>query len=189
MKTLSLFATLLLALSIAAPVVARPQNVTDPDKPRSLPAQGPVSIDWTDPAQFSDLRGSGNRWEAERGDWVVQIAEYLRKSATKRIPAGETLQVTLTDIKRAGQYEPWRGPNLQDTRIIRDLYPPRISLAFKRMDAQGNLIEAGERKLVDSGFMTGGSLLRSSDPLRYEKDLLDDWLRDEFKPADGLSTR
>lgn len=189
MKAIALFASALLALSVATAADARPRNVTDPDAPRSLPADGPVSVDWTDPAQFSDIRYSGNRWEAQRGDWVAQIARHLQKSAAKRLPAGETLQVTLTDITRAGRYEPWHGANLQDTRFVRDIYPPRIELTFKRLDAQGNVLAEGQRKLVDSAFLMGGGRLRDTDTLRYEKALLDDWLRDEFKPGEGLTSR
>ena len=62
-----LFAAALLATSMAS---AKVRNVTDPDAPRSLPAEGPVAVQWTDPAQFTDLKFSGNRWEAARGDWV-----------------------------------------------------------------------------------------------------------------------
>ena len=182
MKATPLFAGILLALFIAGPVTAKSRNVTDPDAPRSLPAEGPVSVDWTDPAQFSDIRYSGNRWEAKRGNWVEQLAQYLQKSAVKKLPPGEQLQVTITDIKRAGQYEPWHGPNLQDTRFVRDIYPPRISLTFKRTDAQGNVIDQGERKLVDSAFLMGNSMLGDRDPVRYEKGLLDYGLRREFKP-------
>ncbi|MET0654813.1 MAG: DUF3016 domain-containing protein [Pseudoxanthomonas sp.] len=189
MKTSSLIAGILLALAVAGPVAAKSRNVTDPDAPRSLPAEGRVSVDWTDPAQFSDIRYSGNSWEAKRGNWVEQLAEYLQKSADKRLPPGERLQVTITDIKRAGQYEPWRGPNLQNTRVVRDLYPPRISLTFKRTDAQGNVIDQGERKLIDSGFLQGSTPLGDSDPLRYEKSLLDDWLRKYLKRESGISAR
>jgi hypothetical protein len=188
MKTPFLLAGVL-ALCFTGAVQAKSRTVTDPDAPRSLPAEGPVSVDWTDPAQFSDIKYSGNSWEAARGNWVEQLAEHLRQSAEKKLPPGEQLQVTITDIKRAGQYEPGRGPNLQDTRVIRDIYPPRISLTFKRLDAQGGVIEEGERKLVDSGFLMGSSLFGSSDTLRYEKGLLDDWLREEFKDTSKLSAR
>ena len=189
MKTSSLFAGILLALFLAGPVAAKSRNVTDPDAPRSLPAEGSVSVDWTDPTQFSDIRYSGNRWEAQRGNWVEQLAQHLQKSAAKKLPPGEKLQVTITDIKRAGQYEPWHGPNLQNTRFVREIYPPRVSLTFKHTDAQGNVIDQGERKLVDSGFLMGNSMFGDSDPLRYEKGLLDDWLRKELKPKTELSAR
>ncbi|MEO8364800.1 MAG: DUF3016 domain-containing protein [Pseudoxanthomonas sp.] len=185
MKLAPLFAGIMLALLVAGPVSARSRNVTDADAPRSLPAEGPVSIDWTDPAQFSDIRYSGNRWEAERGNWVEQLAMYLQKNAVKKLPQGETLQVTFTDIKRAGSYEPWHGPNMNNTRVVRDIYPPRITLTFKRLDAQGQVIEQGERKLSDPGFLSSSPRLSDSDPLRYEKGMLDDWLKREFKSAAG----
>ena len=181
MKTHSLAAVLMLSLRLVAPLAARPAKVTDPDAPRSLASDGPVQVDWTDPAQFSDIRFSGNRWAAQRGNWVEQLAKHVQTNAAKRLAPGERLHVTITDITRAGEYEPWRGPNLQDARIVRDIYPPRISLTFKRTDAQGNVIAEGERKLSDSGFMYNGSAIGSNDTLRYEKRLLDDWIRKEFR--------
>ncbi|MEO6104487.1 MAG: DUF3016 domain-containing protein [Pseudoxanthomonas sp.] len=181
MKFAPLFAGLALALLVAGPVIGKSRNVTDADAPRSVATQSGVSIDWTDPAQFADIRYSGNRWEAQSGNWVEQLAQHLQKRAIKKLPPGQSLQVTFTDIKRAGSYEPGRGANLQDVRIVRDIYPPRITLTFKRLDAQGAVIDQGERKLSDSGFLSGSSGLSNSDPLRYEKSMLDDWVRREFK--------
>lgn len=185
MKASTLLPCLALALLLAGPADARPRNVTDADAQRSLASEGPVRVDWADPAGFSELRYSGNRQEARRGNWVEQLARYLQESAARQLPAGQALRVTITDIRRAGSYEPWHGPNLQDARIIRDLYPPRITLQFTRLDAQGAVIDQGERKLVDHGFLSGSARLGDSDPLRYEKSLLDDWLQRELKPAAG----
>lgn len=188
MKLASLSAALVLACVLAGPAEARARTVTDPEAPRSLASEGPVQVDWTDPAQFSDIRFSRNRWEAERGSWVQQLAKHLQTRATTQLPPGESLQVTFTDIKRAGDFEPWRGPNLQNTRIVREIYPPLIALTFKRLDAQGNIIDQGERRLRDSGFMMGASTM-NSDPLRFEKRMLDDWLRRELRPDAALSVR
>ena len=189
MKILPLSAAVLLACLIAGTADARVRNVTDANAPRSLATEGPVQVDWTAPAQFSDIRFSGNRWEAQRGNWVKQLAQHLQNRATAHLPAGETLQVTFTDIKRAGQFEPWRGHNLQDTRIVREIYPPHIELSFKRLDAQGNVIDQGERRLRDTGFMMGSSSVMNSDPLRFEKRMLDDWLRRELRADAALSSR
>ena len=190
MNTLSLGTALLLACLAASPLQARVRNVTDTDAPRSLASTGPVQVDWADPAQFSDIRLSGNRREAQRGNWVQQLAQHLQTRATAQLPAGETLQVTFTDIQRAGSFEPWRGPNMQDTRIVRDIYPPRIELTFKHMDAQGNVIAQGERRLRDVGFMMGSATtVLNSDPLRFEKRLLDDWLRRELRADTAVSVR
>ena len=168
----------LACLLAAAGASARISNVTDPDAPRSLPAQGPVSVQWEDPAQFSEIRYSHNPSESRRGHWVEQLARYLREQAQARLPVGERLEVVITDIDRAGDFEPQRSINLQDTRVIRELYPPRIELRFRRLDAGGGVIAEGERQLTNSAFLHTGRT--DSDPLRYEEDLIDTWLKREL---------
>ncbi|WP_024870157.1 DUF3016 domain-containing protein [Pseudoxanthomonas suwonensis] len=172
----------LLAAFAVAPVDAR-NVVTDPSAPRALPADGPVSVEWTDPAQFSDIRFSRNRFEAEQGSWVQQLAEYLQERAAKRLPEGQRMDVTITDIQRAGSYEPQLGLNYQHVRVMRDIYPPRMTLQVRITDADGNVVSEGERKLSDMNYLHNGTQLRN-DPLRHEKRMIDDWLRREI-PADG----
>ena len=50
--------------------------------------------------------------------------------------------------------------------------------------ADGAVLAQGERRLADPGFLQGAARLDDSDPLRFEKRLIDDWLRREF-PAGG----
>lgn len=168
--------------AIAAPALAR-NDVTDPEAPRSLSGDSPVAVQWTDPEAFSDIRLSGNRWEARRGDWVEQIARHVRRQAERELPAGCTLDVTIHDIRRAGMYEPWRGPQMDHVRIIKDHYPPRIDLSFVLRDAAGNVVAEGTRELRDMGFMHRASTTMGSDALRYEKQLIDDWLRRDLRPT------
>lgn len=185
MKRHSLLTTLLLALVLAGPVAAKVKRVTAPDYPRTLPTADAVSIDWTDPNQFSDIRYSGNRYEAEQGNWVVDLATYLQKQAGKKLADGQQLQITITDIRRAGMYEPGRGLNMDRIRVIKDIYPPRVTLNFSLKGADGQVIAEGERKLVDSAFMLGGGLPTDTDPLRYEKRMLDEWVNKELGPKKG----
>lgn len=176
---------LLLGLLCATTADARVRNVTDPDAPRALPAEGRVSVAWTDPAQFTEIRHSRNRWEAKRGDWVRQLAEHLQTRAEERLPEGQQLDVTITDIRRAGSYEPWHGMQLDHVRMMRDIYWPRIELSFRRLDAAGNVLEEGERTLSDAAYLSNTSMGRRNDLLRYEKSLLDQWLRREFDSSDA----
>ena len=115
---------------------------------------------------------------------MAQLARYLRQRAAARLAPGQSLDVTLTDIRRAGNYEAWHGPRANDVRIVRDLYPPRITLRFALHGADGAVLAQGERRLADPGFLQGAARLDDSDPLRFEKRLIDDWLRREF-PAGG----
>lgn len=180
MNRLSMRSLLLAGLICVLPlhVTGAPRTVTDPQAPRALPADGAVAVRWNDPRTFTELRNSRNRFEAERGDWVQQLAEHLRRTATKELQPGQALDVTLLDIKRAGDYEPWHGVRASDIRIMRDIYPPTIVLAYTLKGANGGILAEGEATLRDSGYLHGGTGLQSSsDPLRYEKKLLDDWIR------------
>ena len=176
----ALIALALAIVSAGVPADARTRNVTDPNAPRALPMQGPVNVRWEDPSKFSDIRYSRNRWEAVRGNWVEELAQHMRKSAEKRLPPGQRLDVDIVDIRRAGSYEPWHGPDLDDTRIIRDIYPPRMTVTFRHTDANGTVLGEGERKLSDNGFMVGASPVNNNDLLRYEKSMIDSWLTREI---------
>lgn len=175
------------ALAFAGPAGAG--NVTDPDYPRSLADEGPVAVSWGDPAQFTEIRYSRNRFEAIRGDWVRSLARHLAERATTALAPGERLEVEITDIELAGEFEP-SARHGDFIRIVRDVYPPRIDLRYTRYDAAGNVLDSGERELGDLGFLSrsvhGG---RASDPLRHEKRLIDDWVRSDLRHRDGRSAR
>ena len=174
---------LVVALALAGCASTGGNGLLAADAPRGLPQSGPVAVNWADPATFAELRYSHNRDDAARGDWLPQLAEYLRQRAEPRLASGERLELTIVDIDRAGDYEPWLGYGYQDTRIIRDIYPPRMTVRFKRTDADGHVIAEGERKLSDPGFLTGATPINSNDPLRFEKRMIDSWLRRELDTA------
>ena len=155
-------------------------SLLDKNAPRALPRAGPVSVTWADPAGFTELKASGNRVEAAQGDWLIQLAQYMRKQADKQLPPGNTLELTIVDIQRAGRYEPWLGVDRQNIRMIRDIYPPRMTVKFRELDASGAVVAEGERKLTDLGFMINSPPFNDTDPLRYEKRMIDSWLRRDF---------
>ena len=178
--------SLLLALA-ALPALASARNVTDPERPRALPAEGQVAVAWTDPSAFSELRFSGNRWEAAQGDWVTQLAEHLRKEAGERLAPGQSMEVTITDIQRAGRFEPGLGFRWDSVRIMRDIYPPRMTLDVRITGADGQVLAQGQHKLADTSYLMTSSLLGNTDPLRYEKRMIDDWLRRELPAQRNLA--
>lgn len=178
---LSLATALMLALASCASTGAT--GMLAEDAPRALPESGPVSVSWNDPATFAELRESGNHWASTDGNWLQELAQYMRTRAQQLLPPGERLDLTIIDIKRAGRFEPWHGPDWQNTRIIRDHYPPRMTVQFRRFDASGSVIAEGERKLSDLAFLLHASPINSSDPLRYEKRMIDTWLRRELGTA------
>lgn len=177
-----------LAFAFAAPAGAA-TRITDPDYPRSLEAEGPVAVSWDDPAGFTEIRYSRDRFAAGRGNWVHDIAAYVATRAGKALGPGERLEVHITDIDRAGDYE-YGARRADFVRVVRDVYPPRISLRYTLYDAGGQVADSGERRLTDPGFLSSGiGLPSSSDPLRHEKRLVDDWVRRDLQARGNVAAR
>lgn len=174
---------LALAFAITACAHTAGRDVTDPSAPRALEAEGPVTVEWDDPAGFTEICTSFNRHEASRGNWVQELAEYLRDGIQARIGEGERVHVRITDIDRAGDFEPGRGADLDHVRIMRDIHWPRMSLEFEHRDAAGNLVNTGVRELSDPGYLSSQLPLPRTDPLRYEKTMINRWLHREFGPV------
>ena len=179
MNIRSLLSAVAVVFALAACVGTHPLRVTDAGQPRALPESGPVSVHWSDPAQFTELRHSFNRNEAARGDWVLKLARYIRARAERQLAPGERLDVEILDIERAGEYEYAFGP-AADVRVMRNSYPPAMRLHMRRIGADGSVIEDGERRIRDIAYLNVSQPMSNSDPLRYEKRMIDRWVRREL---------
>lgn len=132
-----------------------------------------------EPQKFTDVKDS-SMGDSERTTYLEQIRDHLLEQAKYYVPEGHKLAVTFTDIDMAGDFEPWRGPRWDDVRIVKDIYPPRMTLTFRLTDAEGKVVKEGKRELRDLAFMMKISMSFRDDSVRHEKALLDDWLRAEF---------
>lgn len=168
-----------ICLATGCAVRAPERTVTEPAATAPVPP-GIVSVTYDNPAKFDQGRAGGRETEQARRAWVDALSQYLAERAAPRLPEGQRLEVHLTDVQRAGDFEPWRGPRGADVRIVRDIYPPRIDLRFRLLDGDARLLREGSRQLRDATFMMRPDL-HPNDPLRYEKTLLDDWLQQELR--------
>lgn len=144
-----------------------------------------VEVEYIEPEKFSDVRADMMGSDKDRDHYLEMLREHLVQRVASWLPAGHKLTVAVYDVDMAGEFEPWRGPRFQDIRIVKDIYPPRVTLEFKLQDARGEVISQGRRELRDLTFMMNLSINRN-DSLRHEKQLLDEWLRNEF-PKDASS--
>jgi hypothetical protein len=142
-----------------------------------------VDVVYVNPEKFTDVRASYADPGRFRDEYLGDLKEHIEKHANKYIPSGQHLALRVTDVKMAGDFEPWRGPSFNDIRIVKDIYPPRINLEFKLTDANGKIIKEGERKISDIDFLSKINPYFPDDTLRYEKRLLDDWFYNEFGEA------
>ena len=170
-----------LALATAAGLAPAPTAFATPPPTIAVgepTSDGRVSVQYVDPEEFSEVKQYGQQDRFNRTQYLEPLKAHLIKRATKMLPSGQRLQVDITDIKLAGGYEPWHGPELMHVRIMKDIYPPRIELNFKLVDSQGEVLREGSRKLSNLGYLESGATgIANSDPLRYDKAMIDSWLR------------
>jgi hypothetical protein len=141
-----------------------------------------VTIAFEHPDKFTDVKDGYMATDKGRDGILDDIKEYVIDRGGSYLKKGMRLDVTFTDIDLAGDFEPQLGPRFSDVRIMKDTYPPRLDIQFKITDADGKVLSEGKRELTDLDYLRR-LILPSSDPLRYEKDLLNDWLREEIRSA------
>ncbi len=150
----------------------------------ATPSNKTVNVTFVNPEKFTDLKTDSMGFEKDRDYLLTEIKDYIVERAPKHMADGQTLDIAISDIDMAGDFEPWRGPRVQDIRIIKDIYPARIDLSFKLTDAAGSVVSEGTRQLRDLNFMMNTPGIPSNDTLRHEKNLINDWLGREFPPSD-----
>jgi hypothetical protein len=133
-----------------------------------VPAQAPARVEATYVANPRDIRG-------ERV--LQELTRHLGRRAPAVLAPGQQLSVELLSVYRAG-HNSW-SPGNDGVRVITDSAPARIELAFTLRDADGATLAEGARSLRSPEFFAGDSG-GGGDPLRFERRLLDDWLKAEF---------
>lgn len=122
---------------------------------------------------FADRYGGGTQ-----DAYVKDLQKHIEIRASNYVPTGARLVISIENIDMAGAFEPWR-PHAGQARIVRDIYPPRIDLDFTLTAKDGTVIANGRRELRDPVFL-GIASSYGTDPLRYEKAMLDRWLEREL---------
>jgi hypothetical protein len=136
-----------------------------------------VSVSFIEPEKFTDARRA--ELEPTSSGILRELEKFLIATGARYVPENMKLNIRVTNIDLAGDFELFRGPQADQVRITKDLYPPRLALEFELLDPAEKVIKAGKRDLTDIDYQSRNVYPRE-DYLRYEKDLLRDWLRGEF---------
>jgi len=137
-----------------------------------------ITVTFQNPDKFTDARsafGSGT----DHG-YLDILSNEVKQTAALFVPPDQKLVVTVTDVDLAGDFQPNRV-TLTDVRIIKEIYRPRITLTFKLTGADGKVLKEGDRTLTDSFFMNNINTIQRDEPLFYDREMIEDWVRDEFK--------
>lgn len=137
-----------------------------------------VEVDFNNTDNYVDLEIEGNQAYEY---FANEMTEFLAKVADKELPPDSTLSITFTQIDLAGAYEPWRGPDYQDIRIYKSIYPPRLEFSYQLVADDGQVLKEGTAKLSDLTYLSNRNPIRAeTDILYHEKELLRDWIRNKL---------
>jgi hypothetical protein len=145
----------------------------------AMPPASRISVTFIQPERFTDVKDSLLASPKGTADLLAAIDRYLHVAGERYVPAGRALEIQVTNIDLAGEFEPWRGPQFDRIRIMRDVYAPRFELAFRLTDGSGAVVKEGQRVLLDQLYLSAAAL-NNGDRLYYDKQLFGTWLRQEF---------
>ena len=138
-----------------------------------------VEVRFADPTHFTDLRYTTSDDERDAARLADYLRIYLERRAPAHLPQGKRLDVTITDVDMAGELRPSSRSIYMLRRVVRGVYPPRVDLEFRLVNADGTVEREGRRELRNSAFLTSRFAQRHT-PLAHEEALLERWLRTEF---------
>lgn len=136
---------------------------------------GEVTINFKNPERFIDIRIDGFDNPEYFGK---EMTDFLQQAMKRHLPEGLALEITFTQVDLAGAFEPWRGPDFNNVRILKDIYAPRLEFSYALLDEQGNILKQGETRLIDINYLENVNPLRAGqDILYHEKKMMERWVR------------
>jgi hypothetical protein len=154
---------------------APPPAISENSDSHEAPASN-LTLTFVRPELFTDAAyRSAYGSPRERAAVMDDVRQHFTRLA-HRLPPGYTLEVAVLDIDLAGQFEPWHMTGY-DLRIVRDITWPRMTLRYTLRHGT-EVVASGEQHLSDQSFQMGVNAYPSSDPLRYERAMLDRWFDD-----------
>jgi hypothetical protein len=133
-----------------------------------------VQVRFIAPERFVDAGELGR----EREQMLTVIEQYLKSRGEKLLP-GRDLAIEVLDLDLAGDVWPV-GPRSEMLRIARPVGRPMMALRYV-LSQDGRELRQGEARLTDLGYLDHmKTRYVDTDPLRYEKWMIDQWFSTEF---------
>jgi len=144
-------------------------------------AQATVNVQFVNPAGYTDSVFRNGAGSLSPRIVMDEVGRILRRLGDRTLSPGQVLSVEILDVQLAGYINWWSFPS-NEIRIASNAGPPpRFRLRYT-LKARGKLLAASEETITDIDFLINPSARLSTDPLVYEKALLDKWFRERFAP-------
>ena len=135
-----------------------------------------VTVTYVQPDRFTDLPFTS--WDRE--DTLKTLTEHFTKLGNS-LPPGQDLRIEVLDIDLAGRAIPSARAG-RDIRVLRGQADwPHIQLRYA-LEQNGQVVKSGEAELADMDYLNHVSRYFDGEPLRYEKQMIDDWFEKTIGP-------
>jgi hypothetical protein len=137
-----------------------------------------VKVSFNQPERYTDAGLHGAYGPKARAATLHELQKHLERLGERYLKPEQMLTIDVRDIDLAGRYEPWRI-NTHNTRILREITWPQIRIYYT-LKSNNTVLVSAEETISDLNYLMRADTIRSSDPLRYEKAMLDEWFRVRF---------
>jgi len=132
-------------------------------------ASAEVKVTYIESDKFVDLPFSP--WDRE--DVLKRLSEHFNKLG-ERLPQGQDLTIDVTDIDLAGREYPAPRSG-RELRVMKGMADwPTMDLRY-RLSQDGKVLKEGSAKLSDMSYLQRINRASDSDPMRYEKRMIEEW--------------
>jgi hypothetical protein len=139
-------------------------------------ASAAVTVTYIEPDKFTDVPFV--TWERE--DTLKNLTEHFTWLGNS-LPPGQDLRIEVLDVDLAGRAIPSARLG-RDLRVLNGRADwPRMQLRFS-LEQNGQVLKSGEAQLSDMNYQNQVTRYFDSEPLRYEKQMIDDWFEKTIGP-------
>ena len=148
--------------------------------PDQVTKSGMITIEWDNPQDYTDVKAVGGKQGPYETRVFKDLTDNLAKVAQQNLKSGLTLELIVTDLDLAGNVQSTFGATPNDIRVVKPVYPPRITFSYSVLEGD-KVIMVGDEKLTDLNFMNGLKTPNQTS-LHYENALFKSWLVTKVKP-------
>lgn len=144
------------------------------------PGAAKITVNFPNWQNYTDIKDAYIPTDSGEQNNLHELEKSLQEEAHYLVPDGDHLTLTFSDIDLAGEYEPQRGTEWEDVRILKEIYPPHYKFTWQLTNSAGQVVRQGKEDLTDLNYqmmMTPTSW----NPLRYDKAELRNWMQRALK--------
>lgn len=140
-----------------------------------------ITVDFIDPAQYTDAYPSGRRSGTARElqHTLDTLREAIVAAGTKTLADGDELKMEVLDVNLAGEYDPPMGGPRHEVRVLRDIDWPSLKIRYTLQRA--GKTSQGETTISDMSYLMNASQCRGSETFCYERRMVERWFRKDLR--------